>query len=255
MIPWSRQPKTDFHYLLDIMAQMSSFIDRTERVHKFSQSDMSVATRSELLKQAWELHQQLKDWYQELGTKFSEPFYIERSSSHSLPDPVPTDLRDVFPTFLHFQTFEIARMHLFYWTALLLLYDNILRLAAPSLDTIRPDSVSSSTYPITLPMADKAAIRRQALDIATLIARSMEFLLSEERFLLSEEMHIRGVLNSLFPLRTAIHIFSSVQQHRMESWCRAVFDGLALRGYPFGQILCSWEWDDIPVSLSRRSSS
>jgi hypothetical protein len=239
--------------MLDIMAQIPTLIGQTERVHKVSQSDMSVSKRSELLEQGWELHLQLKDWYQELRRRFSEPFYIERPSSLSWPNPVPTDLEYVLPTFLHFQTFEIARMHLFYWTALLLLYDNILRTIPPSLDPNKLDSASSSIYPTIPPTTDKAAVRRQALDIATLIARSMEFLLSEERFLLSEEMHIRGVLNTLFPLRTAIHVFSSVQQHRMESWCRSVFDGLAQRGYPFGQTLCGWDWDDIPVFLSGRS--
>ena len=152
-------PKTDFHYMLDIMAQIPILIDQTERVHKASQSDMSVAKRSELLEQGWVLHLQLKNWYQELRRRFSEPFYIERPSSLSWPNPVPTDLEYVFPTFLHFQTFEIARMHLFYWTALLLLYDNILRTMPPSLDPNKLDSASSSIYPTILPTTDKAAVR------------------------------------------------------------------------------------------------
>ncbi|OCT44498.1 hypothetical protein CLCR_05814 [Cladophialophora carrionii] len=247
-IPWTRQSKTDFHHLLDIMAQVPIFIDQTERVHKVSPSDMSGGKRWELLEQGWELHRQLKDWYQELTRRVSEPFYIERRCSLSWPDPVPrTDLGNGFPTFLHFQTFQIARMHLFYWTTLLLLYDNILRTMPASLEPTKLDSASAST---SLRMTDKAAIRRQALDVATLIARSMEFLLSKERFLGSEEMQIRGLLNTPFPLRTAIHVFASAQQHAMESWCRSVFDGLAQRGYPFGQILCGWHWDDIPVFLA-----
>lgn len=237
------------------MAQIPILIDETERIDKVSQPNMCVTRRSELLEQGLVLLLQLKNWYQELGRRVSEPFYIERPSSLSWPNPVPTDLKYVFPTFLHFQSFEIARMHLFYWTALLLLYDNILRTIPPSPDPNKLNSDSSSIYPAILPTTDTAAVQEQALDTATLIARSMEYLLSEERFLFSEEMHIRGLLNTLFPLRTAIHVFSSAQQQRMESWCRSVFDGLAQRGYRFGQILCGWEWDDIPMFLSGRSPS
>jgi hypothetical protein len=232
--------------MLDIVAQIPILIHQMELVHRDSQSDMPVAKRMQLLEQGWELHRRLEVWYQELGRKFSKPFYSERPSSLSLLNPTSPDLGYVFPTFLYFQTFEIARMHLFYWTALLLLYDNILRTIPPSLDPNNLDSPSCSLYPIIPSMTGKSTVRRQAWETATLVARSMEFLLSEE-------MHIRGPLNTFFPLRTAIHVFSSVHQHRMESWCRSVFDELAQRGYPFGQILCGWEWDDIPVFLSGRS--
>lgn len=252
-IPWTTQPKPDFHHLLDIMTQIPILIHQTEQIYKVSQSNTSIVKQSQLLEQGWKVHLQLKDWYQQLGTRYSEPLYIERPSSLSCPNPLPTDLEDVFPTFLDFQTFEIARIHLFYWTSLLLLYDNLLKTTIPSRDPNNLDSATSAIHPTILPTTDRAAIWGHAVDVAKLIARSMEFLLSEERFSLSEEMHIRGLLNTLFPLRTAIHVFSSVHQYKMEAWCRSVFDGLAQRGYPFGQMLCGWKWDEIPLFLSGRS--
>lgn len=256
MVPWIRQSKTDFHYLLDIMAQIPIFMDQAARIRRDSQSDTSAATKSELRRQGWDLHQQLNDWHEDMDRRSSEPLYIERSSSLTWPNPASSGHDHVFSTFLHFQTFEAARMHLFYWTAQLLLYDNLLKLPKPPpLDPGQLDPASSSSDATTPPTTDKAAIQTHASAIATLIAQSMEFLLSEERFFLSEEMHIRGVLNTLLPLRTAMHVFSSSQQHRKQSWCRTVFDGLAERGYTFGQTLCGWEWDNIPVFLSGRSPS
>ncbi|KEF51725.1 uncharacterized protein A1O9_12360 [Exophiala aquamarina CBS 119918] len=246
--PWTTKSKSDFHYMLDIIAQIPILVNQTERVHEVSQSNISVAKRMELLEEAWDLHRQLEVWYQELRKKVFEPLYSERPSSLSWLSPLPPDLGTVFPT-LHFQTFEIARLHLLYWTALLLLYDNILKTIYPPLDPNDLSSASSSRYPTILLMTNKPAVRRRALETAKLIARSMEFLLLEE----NQEMHLRGPLNAFFPLRTAIHIFESVQQYRIESWCRSLFDRLAQRGYPLGQILCGWKWDDIPIFLSRSS--
>ncbi|KAK5043626.1 hypothetical protein LTR84_011340 [Exophiala bonariae] len=251
-IPWNTQPKPEFHHLLDIMTQIPTFIDQAEQVHHDPQSNLTRAQRLVLLDQGWGLYLQLKDWYRQLESRHSDSLYTEQPSSLSCPNPLPTYLEDIFPTFFNFQTFEVARMHLFYWTSLLLLYDNILKIIPLSLSPEEINLATSTISPTTLPTTDRAAILGSAVDVAQRIARSMEFLLSEEKFSLSEEMHIRGLLNTLFPLRTAIHVFSTVKQYRPEAWCRAVFDGLAQRGYPFGQTLCGWKWDDIPLFLSGR---
>ncbi|KPI34568.1 uncharacterized protein AB675_11207 [Cyphellophora attinorum] len=247
VIPFTVEPKTNFHALIDIMLQIPAFVDQTDRLDWALQSEISALTRPELLVRGMELHQQLKDWYGSLGSKSKDPFYVEKRSSLAVPNRIPASLESVFPVFLHFQSFEVARMHLFYWTALVTVSYNILKVAGSDLDVRK---CSDGTM---LPEADVAALRKEALDIAILIARSMEFLLSEERFLLSEEMHIRGVLNTLYPLHTAIHVFSSLQEAEKEAWCRAVFDGLAQRGYPFGQILSRAEWDDMPALLAGKA--
>jgi hypothetical protein len=244
IIPFTVEPKTEFHSLIDVMLQIPAFVDRTDRLIQDSEIEMFALERPELVARGLELHQQLEDWYEGLDSTSTAPFYVERRSSLAVPNRIPAKLESVFPVFLHFQSFEVARMHLFYWTVLVTISYNILKAAGCGLDARNCSDGSM------LPAATIAALRREALDTAILIARSMEFLLSEERFLLSEEMHIRGVLNTLYPLHTAIHVFSSLQESRMEAWCRAVFDGLAQRGYPFGQILSRADWDEMPALLS-----
>jgi len=176
------------------MAQIPTLIEKTERINKVPESESSHPQRIELLEQGWKFHSQLENWYQELPRKVSEPLYCERTCSPFCPSPV-SELGSVFPTSLHFKTFEIARMHLFYWAALLLLYNNILTISSSSPGDVHP------TSSLILPL-EKDVIRRQTLETATMIAQSMEYLLSEE-------MHILGPQNVFFPLRTAMMCFQA----------------------------------------------
>ncbi|EXJ93040.1 hypothetical protein A1O3_01596 [Capronia epimyces CBS 606.96] len=243
-IPWTTRPKSDFHHLLDIVAQIPTLIDHTERFDQVSQADISQLDRIELLNQGCELHCQLEGWYHGLRGKHSKPFYCQQPSLQTWSSP-GSDSGPMFSTFLHFRTFEIARMHLFYWTSLLLLYISILKITSSSSPAPGDQGSSSPSLHILPTLIEEKPVRRQALETATLIAQSMEYLLSEN-------MHIRGRLNTFFPLRTAMHVFSCTGDHKMEGWSLSVFEELDRRGYPFGKILSKWAWDDIPVFLSSK---
>jgi small-conductance mechanosensitive channel len=214
-VPWKIQPKSDLDQLLDIMAQIATLIEQAARLDTTPAA--GHARKTALVQQGWEFHARLENWYQGLVRKQAGPLYHERPSSDE-------KLAAVFPKALHFPNFEVARLHLSYWTILLLLHSSILTVPSSS------DSGLVAT--------------RQALELARMIAQSMEYLLSED-------MHILGPQKVFFALRTAMHVFASTEEgEEMVDWCREIFEELDRRGYPFGKILCRCEWDDMPALLS-----
>lgn len=227
------QPKSDFDWLLDIMAQIATLVERAAQLETTATaSDIPHAQRIALVQQGWGFHSQLENWYQGVVRKQTEPLYDERpSSARFLPH-----LASVYPKTLHFQNFEMARLHTAYWCILLFLYDRILTI---------PASSPSDVYPISglVACVETTFTHRHALELARMIARSMEYLLSED-------MHILGPQKVFFALRTAMHAFTSSQEGQELAWCEAVFEELDRRGYPFGKILSRCEWDDIPALLS-----
>ncbi|EXJ78442.1 hypothetical protein A1O1_08842 [Capronia coronata CBS 617.96] len=231
-VPWKIQPKSDLDQLLDIMAQLTTLIEQAARLNTTIAFDVLHAQRIELAQQGWEFHAQLENWYQGLLRKHADPLYYERPSSA----PFISHLASVFPKALHFQNFEIARLHISYWTILLLLYSSILTIPVSSLNDVNPTSG-------LVALVDNEFPHRQALELARMIAQSMEYLLSED-------MHILGPQKVFFALRTAMHVFTSTEKGQEMEWCKEIFEELGRRGFSFGKILCRCEWDDIPAHLS-----
>lgn len=214
-------PKSDFHYLLDIMAKMPALVEAADRISKVNSND-NDSQRVECLKQNWETHTELDNFYDDLKTRSTEPLYTE-TPAVPFCNKANLELENIFLVSLHFPTFEIARTNLFYWAALLWIHNNI--------------SILQPSEPSLL---------ERSMAIATRIAQSMQYLLSPE-------MHTRGPQNVFNPLRMAQHVFSKKEADGREvRWCRGVFDELDARGYPFGKILSEWKWEDIPVLLSSR---
>ncbi|KIW73486.1 hypothetical protein PV04_01600 [Phialophora macrospora] len=234
-VPWKIQPKSDLDQLQDIMAHIATLIEKAARLGTTTNtaSDIALAQRIGLLQQGWAFHSQLQNWYQGFRRKRAGPLYNERPSSAR----VSSRLASVFPKSLHFQSFEIARLHLSYWGILLFLYITILAIPASSASDVDPTSSAVAG------VKQNEFTHRQALELARLIAQSMEYLLSEE-------MHILGPQKVFFALRTAMHVFSSTGGRGEMDWCKAMFEELDRRGYPFGNILCRCAWDGIPALLS-----
>ncbi|KAK5340458.1 hypothetical protein LTR07_003987 [Exophiala xenobiotica] len=224
-IPWTIFPKSDFHHLLDIMARMPALVELTECLGGEVDSEDIAVQKLDCLQQNWDFHSQLENWYHSLSNKSPVVLYsTEPTTSFFTKSMTDPELENVFPTSLSFPTFDIARMHCFYWAALLRLYHNI--------SILQPSAF---------------LVHNQSIEVATLIAQSVQYLLSEE-------MQTRGPLNIFFPLSMAMHTFSRKQgegQREVKEvrWCRLVFEELDERGFPFGRILVGWDWDDIPVIM------
>lgn len=226
-------PKSEFHSLLDIMARIPALIELTERLSSESNLIGPTLESVDCLQSNWDLYSLLQNWYTELSAKSTESLYFEQPSASFFTHLPRKQLSDIFTSSLHFPTFEMARMHLFYWAALLRIYHNV------SILQFLP-SVSSRTQ--------QPLVHDGPQDIAKLIAQSMQYLLSQKR-------HTLGPQNVFFPLRMAMHTFSKDDTNGREvRWCKAVFEELDSRGFPFGKILSECDWDDIPTLLSRATS-
>lgn len=212
-IPWIAIPKPDFHHLLDIMAEMSSLIEQIET---------PAVAEGNLIEQTLSFEGRLQTWYKALVAASRDPLYSEYPSFPTGPSfPSP------FPAAIEFRNFEMARIHLVYWAALLLIYNSLYSLHG-SLDGI----------------STPASLELSILTTCTSIAQSIPYLLSPSA-------RILGLQNVFFPLRIAQQSFSQLQGwEREEKWCKDVFDELDLRGFPFGKILSSVAWKDIPSFLS-----
>jgi len=177
---------------------------------KAHNSDKRLA--SSLIEQSWDYEKNLQEWHHNLVSNSMHPPYAEYT-----PLPGDSTVRPLCPTALSFFTFEVARMHLFYWSALLLIYDNIALLSLP------PPSLTSA--------------------IAIKIAQSIPYLLSSTS-------HVLGPQNSFFPLRIAMRSFSQLGLTREEGWCQEVFEELDRRGFLFAKFCVEVEWSEIPTFLS-----
>ncbi|CZR52366.1 uncharacterized protein PAC_02243 [Phialocephala subalpina] len=222
-IPWQRVPKSDFHHLLDIMARMPGLIERTELAISMDAILPSPTEMESLRERYWAIERQLRTWYINLVDSSTTPLRSE-TSPRTIASATLSDLQPLTDSSLNFPSFEIARMHLFYWAALLLIYNNLTSIPSPS--------TSLHQFP-------QVHLQSEIHTTATLIARSIPYLLSPET-------QTMGPQNVCFSLRNAMHAFSELGEDREERWCRDVFEELDKRGFPLGKILANVKWEDIP---------
>ncbi|KFY92301.1 hypothetical protein V498_05053 [Pseudogymnoascus sp. VKM F-4517 (FW-2822)] len=221
--PWQRAPKSDFHHLLDIMARLPGLIERTELTISVDAILRSPVVMESLRERYWAIECQLRTWYTNLVDSSATPLHSE-TPLMTITSATLSDLQPLTDSSLDFPSFEIARMHLFYWAALLLIYTNLTSMPSPS---------------TSLHRLHQDTLRLEIHTTATLIARSIPYLLSPETQTL-------GPQNVCFSLRIAMHAFSELGENRQERWCRDVFQEIDERGFPFGKILANVKWEDIP---------
>lgn len=226
-IPWQRVPKSDFHHLLDIMARIPSLIERTELAISMDAPLHSPTETESLRVRYWAIERQLRTWYINLVDSSTTPLRSSETSPRTIASATASDLQPLTDSSLNFPSFEIACMHLFYWAALLLVYNNLTSIP------------SSSTSLHQLPQVH---LQSEIHTTATLIARSIPYFLSPET-------QTMGPQNVSFSLRVAMHAFSELGEDKEERWCRDVFEELDKRGFSFGKILANVKWDNIPRFL------
>ena len=208
------------------MARMPGLIERTELAISLDSILPSPTEIESVRERYWAIELQLRTWYINLVDSSTSPLRSE-TSSRTIASATLSDLQPLTDSSLNFPSFEIARMHLFYWAALLLTYLNLTSIPSPS---------------VSLHQLPQVHLQSEIHTTAMLIARSIPYLLSPETQTL-------GPQNVSFPLRTAMHAFSELGEDREETWCRDVFEELDKRGFPFGRILANVKWEDIPRFL------
>jgi hypothetical protein len=201
------------------MARIPSLIEQTELAISMDAKLPSPTEIEYLRERYWDIERQLRTWYINLVNSSTMPLRSE-TSPRTIPPATPSDLRPLTDSSLNFPSFEIARMHLFYWAALLFIYNML---------------ASIHQFP-------QVYLQSEIHTTATLIVRSIPYLLSPET-------HTMGPQNVCFSLRIAMHAFSELGEDREERWCRDVFEELDKRGFPFGKILANVKWEAIPQFL------
>jgi hypothetical protein len=208
------------------MAQMPRLIEQTELAISIDAISASPTDMGSLRERYWAIERRLRTWYIDLEDSSTTPLRSETSPT-TIYSATLSDLQPLTDSSLDFPSFEIARMHLFYWAALLLIYNNLTSIPCPS---------------TSLHQFAQVQLQAEIHTTATLIARSIPYLLSPESQTL-------GPQNVSFPLRTAMHAFSELGEEKEERWCREVFEELDQRGFPFGKILAKVKWEDVPRLL------
>lgn len=174
----------------------------------------------------WVIQHQLRTWYIDLLNSSTTPLLSEWSPG-TITSETLSDLQPLADSSLDFPSFEVARIHLFYWAALLSIYENLTSMPSPLAPLHRCPQVH---------------LQSEIRTTATLIARSIPYLLSPET-------QTMGPQNVCFPLRNAIHASSELGEYREGRWCRDVFEELDKRGFQFGNILANVKWEEIPRFL------
>lgn len=208
------------------MARMPGLIERTDLAISMDAISPSPTEMESLRERYWAIERQLRMWYINLVDSSTTPLRLE-TSPRTIASATRSDLQPLTDSSLYFPSFEIARMHLFYWAALLLIYNNITLIPTPS--------TSLHQYP-------QVHLQSEMHTTAMLIARSIPYLLSPETQAL-------GSQNVCFSLRIAMNAFSELGEDKEERWCRDVFEELDKRGFPFGKIIANVKWEDIPRFL------
>jgi hypothetical protein len=208
------------------MARMPDLIERTERAISMD-AILPLPTEMESLRERyWAIERQLRTWYINLVDSSTRPLCFE-TSPRTIASATLSDLQPLTDSSLNFPSFEIARMHLFYWAALLLIYNNLASIPSPS--------TSLHQFP-------QVHLQSEIHTTATLIAQSIPYLLSPET-------QTMGPQNVCFSLRIAMHAFSELGEDKEERWCRDVFEELDKRGFLFGKILANVKWEYAPRFL------
>jgi hypothetical protein len=153
-----------------------------------------------LRERSWAIKRQLRTWYTSLADSSTTPLRSE-TSPRTIASATPSDFQPLTDSSLNFPSFEIARMHLSYWAALLKIYDNLTSIPSPS---------------TSLHLFPQVHLQSEIHTTAMLIARSIPYLLSPET-------QTMGPQNVCFPLRNAMHAFSELGEDGAERWCRDVF--------------------------------
>lgn len=205
---------------------MPDLIERTELAISMDSILPSPTEMDSLRERYWAIERQFRMWYINLVDSSTTPLRSE-TSLRTIASTTLSDLQPLTDSSLNFLSFEIARMHLFYWAALLYIYNNL---------------TSISSRSTSLHKVPQVHLQLEIHTTATLIARSIPYLLSPET-------QTMGPQNVCFPLRNAMHAFSELREDREERWCRDVFEELDKRGFPFGKMLANVKWDDVPRFL------
>lgn len=235
-------PKSNFHHLLDLITGIPKLLERTEDP-RWRNRNSSPSSLILVREQSFDIERGLRRWYVEYELRSNVPPFTKRKPPFLFQsiekEPLGTESQEA----LSFVDFGVARMHLFYWAALLLVYTNIQELSRLLSKKAREQE--------NLPNPSSIALGLESLQVEPRMQETGMLIIKSMPYFLSADTRILGPQNVFFPLRIAQRAFSQLMGKEEEVvWCKDIFKELKHRGYPFGELLSGTAWDDIPKLLS-----
>ncbi|CRG89704.1 Nitrate transporter [Talaromyces islandicus] len=113
---WRGLSDAPYDRLLDILVRLPSLLAKADQIDSTTVPEsLDISTVQRLLKKCHALRDELIFWYAEFQSKEASPlFYLEPEEQHPYLEP-GSDLQDVFPESVKFQSAYIAQMLLLYW--------------------------------------------------------------------------------------------------------------------------------------------
>ncbi|KAJ5114513.1 hypothetical protein NUU61_000272 [Penicillium alfredii] len=216
MIDWEFVTRSFEQDSLDEL--LKGFIECTFLIHSVNKIEESPHDNraGSLQRSCLKLEKKLMTWYDDReATIGGRPSPGGRSKFNTLPRSLQAGCH-MFPVPYWFASLDTARLHLLYWTALVLVYPLI----------YRTQVIMGSEDTEAFPSVDLATAEYYANEIC----RSVPYCLQQDKRIWSGQL-------LLFPLTWASKFFCYYGYREKYLWCQHVFDALAGLGFGVAQFL------------------
>lgn len=234
---WRGLSDAPYDQLLDILVQLPSLLANADQI-EYSSTDNNekVAPTLKLLGKYRALRDQLANWYS--GFQSTEPgslFYLEKEQQHPYLDP-DSDLNDLFPESVVFQTPYIAQLLMLYWYGEVLVHSvpahvyRYLSKQAPN----SPGSAQTAMEAVSRYLKDDETIDNSEATGDYFASKICQAMAGCGR----NSLQGYGFQIALVPLWAAQEFYLT-RSPRKYTWCRTVLTNFSTRGFVVAQNLGS----------------
>ncbi|RAO66063.1 uncharacterized protein BHQ10_002075 [Talaromyces amestolkiae] len=270
---WRGLSDTPYDLLLDILVRLTALLSKADHIDSMAASGDDAGATQAAQKLMWKCHSLRDDlvtWYADFQTKETGPlFYLEPEEQHPYLDP-DSDLNDVFPDSVTFQSPYIAQLLLLYWYGEVVVHSAMstahrhLWGQSPNIETPSPSSTSisspSTTASVTTERLTEARQQMTMLEGETLAnietigeyfaAKICQAMASIGR----NSLRGYGFQIGMVPLWSAQQYYQN-RSARKYMWCRTVLMNFGRKGFVVGQSLGTLALRQYPGRYVEDSSS
>ncbi|KAE8554411.1 hypothetical protein EYB25_002950 [Talaromyces marneffei] len=259
---WRGLSDTPYDLLLDILVRLTGLLSKAEHIDSMAASGLEAGATAAAQKLMWKCHalrDDLVTWYADFQTKETGPlFYLEPEEQHPYLDP-DSDLNDIFPDSVTFQTPYIAQLLLLYWYGEVVVHSAMStahrHLWGPSPSTETPSPASSSspstTSSVTTERLTEARQQMTMLEGETLanIETIGEYFAAKICQAMAgigrNSLRGYGFQIGMVPLWSAQQYYLN-RSSRKYMWCRTVLMNFGRKGFVVGQSLGALAYRQYP---------
>jgi hypothetical protein len=229
---WRGLSDAPYDQLLDILVRLPSLLAKADQIESSAADDNdNTAAAKKLLYKCYALRDELVSWYEGFQSKETEPlFYLEPEEQHPYLDP-ESDLNDLFPESVTFQTPYIADILMLYWYGEVLVHSVMSHVHQYLWDRAQNNRTSSQA---TQQLVDEEIILNTETVGEYFASKICQAMAGCGR----NSLQGYGFQIALVPLWAAQeYYFSRSPQKYM--WCRTVLTNFSTKGFVLAQNLGS----------------